>query len=200
LSANHLPGFFPGTGMPDRDWWSVLFADPAAILTSVGLTPGMTAIDLCAGDGHFTDAIARVARHVWAIDLDPLLLDQARERASEPGRTTFVAGDAYDTADLVPQPVDMVFLANAFHGAPDKPGLARAVWFALAPGGRFVVLNWHARPREETIVLGAPRGPATALRMTPDAVAEGVLPAGFALHDVVDVPPIHYASVFIKRD
>ena len=40
-------------------------------------------------------------------------------------------------------------------------------------------MSWHARPREETIVLGQPRGPAAELRMSPEqtiaAVEEGGL-------------------------
>lgn len=195
---SELPGFFQGTGMPDRDWWSALFANPSAILEAVGLTEGMVAVDLCAGDGHFTDAMAHVAQHVWAIDLDPALLAEARARTDHIERVRFLVGDAYDIASLVSQPVDFVFLANAFHGVPDKRRLARAVWSALTPSGRFVVLNWHATPRDETVVLDQPRGPATALRMSPYAVADAITPAGFEPHGVVQVPPYHYASIFLR--
>lgn len=38
---------------------------------------------------------------------------------------TFVEGDAYHIANLVPEPTDHTFLANAFHGVPDKPRLKR---------------------------------------------------------------------------
>lgn len=61
---------------------------------------------------------------------------------------------------IVPQPVDFVFLANAFHGVPERARLARAVANTLVePGGHFAIVNWHARPREETTILGEPRGP-----------------------------------------
>ncbi|ESY06842.1 MULTISPECIES: class I SAM-dependent methyltransferase [unclassified Mesorhizobium] len=53
----------------------------------------------------------------------------------------FVAGDAYELATLVSRPVDLVFMANAFHGAPDRPRLARAVREALAPGGHYAIVN-----------------------------------------------------------
>jgi len=191
-------GFFVGTGMPDRDWWSALFADPAAILASVGLKPGMSVVDLCAGDGHFTNAIAETARHVWAIDLSAPLLAVAEQRAEHPERTSFIVGDAYDVANLVGEPADLVFLANSFHGVPDKARLANAVWHVLKPSGAFVVLNWHARPRESTTVFGLPRGPADALRMTPGAVAEAVGPSGFRSEPTVEVPPVHYAAIFTK--
>ena len=79
----------------------------------------------------------------------------------------YVEGDASDVTTLVAERVDFVFLANAFHGVPGKPRLARAVHSVLKPSGLFAIINWHARPREETPVLGEPRGPATELRMTP---------------------------------
>ncbi|HHB12481.1 MAG TPA: hypothetical protein ENK62_04715 [Chromatiales bacterium] len=41
-------------------------------------------------------------------------------------------------------------MANTFHGVPDKTGLARAVHTALKPLGRFAIVNWYRRPRENT--------------------------------------------------
>ena len=63
-------GFFEGTGMPDPGWWEALWPDPAGVLAKVGLNPGMDVIDLCSGDGWFTLQIAKIARHVIAIDID----------------------------------------------------------------------------------------------------------------------------------
>ena len=166
------------------------------------MTPGMAVIDLCSGDGWFTLPIATIAHAVFAIDLDAELLATARVRLEKAGLANcqFVAGDAYDVATLAREPVDFVFLANTFHGVPDKPRLARAVRAALKPSGRFAIVNWHARPREETTVLGEPRGPATELRMTPQATAAAVEPSGFRLSGVVAVSPYHYAALFHLRE
>ena len=159
-------GFFEGTEMPTAGWWEALWPDPASVLMRIGLKPGMEVIDLCSGDGWFTLQIAKVARHVAAIDIDPTLLEVARVRLMEADVTncSFITGDAYDLARLWPQPVDLVFMANAFHGVPDAARLAMAVKAALKPGGRFAIVNWHARPRERTTILGEPRGPKTELR------------------------------------
>jgi ubiquinone/menaquinone biosynthesis C-methylase UbiE len=135
---------------------------------------------------------------VTAIDLDRKLLDVARTRLAENGiaNCAFVEGDAHDVDKLVARPPDVVFMANAFHGVPKKTRLARAVAHALAPRGHFAIVNWHARPREETTILGEPRGPATELRMTPEATRAAVEPAGFKLHQLVELPPYHYGAVF----
>jgi ubiquinone/menaquinone biosynthesis C-methylase UbiE len=191
-------GFFDGTEMPIAGWWEALWPDPAKVLAAVGVMPGMTVIDLCSGDGWFTLQLAKLARRVVAIDIDDRLLDVARLRLSESGLTNcdFIAGNAYELARLVARPADFVFLANAFHGVPERPRLARAVKATLTPGGRFAVVNWHQRPREETMVLGEPRGPKTELRISPTQTIAAVEAAGLKLVQLVEVPPYHYGAVF----
>ncbi len=196
--ATGLPGFFEGTEMPNAGWWEALWPDPAGVLAAVGVKPNMVVIDLCSGDGWFTLQIAKLARHVVAIDIDASLLDVARHRLKESGvmNCDFVAGNAYELTRLWPRPVDFVFLANAFHGVPDRERLARSVHDALAPSGLFAVVNWHQRPREETTILGEPRGPRTELRMSPDQTIEAVEAGGLKLARLVEVPPYHYGAVF----
>jgi ubiquinone/menaquinone biosynthesis C-methylase UbiE len=179
--TSRLAGFFEGTGMPDPGWWEALWPDPTKVLRDVAVTPGIDVVDLCCGDGWFTFPLSRIARSVIALDVDAALLEAAKVRMAERGgapNCTFVEADAYSIAKVVPRPVDHVFLANAFHGVPDQPRLARAVHDVLKPGGLFAVVSWYARRREETTVLGEPRGPATELRMTPELTITRVEPGG----------------------
>ena len=64
---------------------------------SVGVTPDMAVMDLCSGDAWFTLHIARLARHVVAIDIDADLLNVARHRLTENDVTNcdLVTGNAY---------------------------------------------------------------------------------------------------------
>ncbi len=192
------PGFFEGMEMPPAGWWEALFPDPAGILDSIGVAPGMTVVDLCSGDGWFTAPIAKIARRVIAIDIDRRLLTVAHSRLAEGGlaNADFVEGDAYDLAALVPVPVDFVFLANAFHGVPDQARLIGAVKSILTVDGGLAILNWHQRPREETVILGEPRGPRTDLRVSPEQTIAAVEAAGMKLARLVEVPPYHYGAVF----
>jgi SAM-dependent methyltransferase len=193
-----VPEFFEGTEMPTAGWWEALWPDPAKVLDAVGLVPGMDVVDLCSGDGWFTLQIAKVTRHVVAIDLEATLLDVAKARLGGAGISNcdYVAGNAYDIATFVNKPVDFVFMANAFHGVPDRLRLALGVREALKPSGCFAIVNWHQRPREETTILGEPRGPRTELRMSPSETIASVEPAGLSLLRIVDVPPHHYAAIF----
>ena len=195
--TDYPPGFFQGTEMPTAGWWEALWPDPAGVLTAVGLRSGSDVIDLCSGDGWFTLQIAKVARHVSAIDIDPTLLEVARHRLVESGVTNceFIAGDAYDIAKLAGA-ADFVFMANAFHGVPDRARFARAVGAALKSNSRFAIVNWHKRPRDETPILGEPRGPTTELRMSPEDTIKSVEAGGLKFSKMVELPPYHYGVVF----
>jgi ubiquinone/menaquinone biosynthesis C-methylase UbiE len=185
--------------MPAPGWWEALWPDPAKVLMDVGVTSGMDVIDLCSGDGWFTFPLAKIARSVVAIDIDAALLEAAKVRIAERGgapNCTLVEADAYNLAKVVRGPVDHVFLANAFHGVPDRPRLARAVHDVLKPGGLFAIVSWYARPREATTVLGEPRGPATELRMTPEQTIDAVEPGGLQFRNRVEVSPYHYGAIF----
>jgi ubiquinone/menaquinone biosynthesis C-methylase UbiE len=194
------PGFFEGTEMPTAGWWEALWPDPTGVLAAVGVAPGMEVIDLCSGDGWFTLQIARIVRHVTAIDIDPNMLEVARHRLNESGVTNcdFVAGDAYDLSTLVAGPADFLFMANAFHGVPDRPRLARAVRATLKPGGQFAIVNWHPRPREETTILGEPRGPKTELRLSAEETTAAVEASGLKRAHFIELPPYHYGAVFAQ--
>lgn len=182
--------------MPAAGWWEALWPDPAGVLYKVGVRAGMEVIDLCSGDGWFTLQIAKVARHVSAIDIDPTLLQVAKHRLVESGVTNckFIAGEAYDIAKLA-GPADFVFLANAFHGVPDRARLAKAVGNALKSKGQFAIVNWHKRPRDETPILGEPRGPKTELRMSPEETIKFVEAGGLKFSNMVEIPPYHYGVV-----
>jgi len=67
---------------------------------------------------------------------------------------------------------------------------------ALKPTGQFAVVNWHQRSREETMVLGEPRGPKTELRLSPAQTIGAVEDGGLKLARIVEVPPYHYGAVF----
>jgi ubiquinone/menaquinone biosynthesis C-methylase UbiE len=140
------------------------------------------------------------ARQVTSIDIDRNFLDLAGVRLAENGiaNCKFVEGNAYDVDRLISQPADFVFMANAFHGVPERTRLARGVANALVPHGHFAIVNWYARPREETMILGEPRGPASELRMTPEATQAAVEPARFRAAWVVELPPYHYGAIFEK--
>ena len=193
-----IVGFFPATTIPDAYRWQALWPDRATVLAEMGVEPGMIVVDLGCGDGLFTVSLARTAKRVYAIDIDAAVLDRARARVAAAGPTDceFVVADAMAADAVVPEPVDYVLLANTFHGVPDQLGLARTVAATLKPEGLFGIINWHRRPRVETVVLGQPRGPTTEMRIEATEVVAIVKPAGLLLNRTVELPPIITALSF----
>lgn len=196
MTTRH-PALFEGTEMPTAGWWDALWPDPAGVLEAVGLRRDMAAIDLCCGDGWFTLPMSKVAASVVAIDIDRNMLEAARDRLAAAGATNceFVEGDAYELARHMRGPADFVLMANAFHGVPDQPRLADAIGKALKPAGRLAVVNWHQRRREETTILGEPRGPKSELRMSPEQTIASIEAGGLIFAGLVELPPYHYAVI-----
>lgn len=104
----------------------MLWPDSEGVLRALGIAPGMTVLDLCSVDGTFTAPLARIVDgKVYALDIDPEMLDQARAEAARQGVTVaqWICGDARDLATLLPEAMDVVLIANTFHGVPDKTEL-----------------------------------------------------------------------------
>lgn len=194
---------FPNARQADREWWSELWPDPGSVLADLGLDADESVADVGCGDGYLTLAIAETVAPapVYAVAVDGTLLDEVEVGALERGieNVTTISGDARSLASLLPDPVDVVLVANTFHGVEAPAALAEQVSRSLSPGGRFVVVNWHDVPPEETTVLGEPGGPPAARRMTMEETRSVGKTAGFRAIEEVDLPPYHYGIVF-KRE
>jgi len=192
---------FQNTGQPDWDWWGKLWPTPGATLRELGVESGDSLAGVGCGSGYFALPAARITdpAPVYALDLDESLLDELAHVAEQQRVENVVPlhGDARSLTDHLPERVDVLVVANTFHGVEECDALVEQAFDAVRPGGRFVVVNWHARGREETTIAGDPRGPPTALRMTPDETAADVQDAAdFSLEERIDLPPYHYALVF----
>ncbi|WP_394743035.1 class I SAM-dependent methyltransferase [Natronococcus roseus] len=195
---------FRNTGQPDWDWWGKLWPTPAATLRELGIDRGTSLAEVGSGDGYFALPAARIVEPapVYAVDLEADLLAALDEVASAQDieNVHTIRGDARDLDELLPEPVETVLLANAFHGVGDYDRLLEAVANSLRPGGSFVVVNWADRPREETTLGGEPRGPPTELRVGPDETRNVVLEhGGFAVDRALELPPYHYGLVFERE-
>lgn len=194
-----MAAVFPATSMPDRDWWAALWPSPKDILLRLGVEADMTVLDLCCGDGYFTAPLSKIVNgKIYALDLDPALIALAKAEVALHKATVlkWICADAQSAAQHLSEPVDYVLMANTFHGVPDQSKLVESVHSMLRLNGRFTVVNWHSIPKEQTIVLGKPRGPKTEMRMSPESVQVIVEPMGFRRGTVIQLPPFHYGLVF----
>lgn len=194
---------FQNTGQPDWDWWGKLWPTPGETLRSLGIGPGQTLAEVGSGNGYFALPAARIVEPnpVYAVDLDESVLDELRQLADqhEIENVVTVQGDARTLASTLPEQVDTLLVANTFHGVANPEAFVHEISEALQPDGRFLVVNWHDRPRAETTVLDSPRGPPTELRLSPSETTAIVEATGaFTRARQVELPPYHYALCFDK--
>jgi ubiquinone/menaquinone biosynthesis C-methylase UbiE len=151
LDPAFVAGFDRKQGHPDP-------AEDIAALREHGLGPRSTLVDLGAGTGQLTLAVAPQVRRVVAVDVSAAMLAVLRDRAVAAGLENVECVRAgFLSYDHAGPPADAVFTRNALHQLPD-------FWKALAldrmasllrPGGvlRLRDLIFDFQPAEAGAVL-----------------------------------------------
>jgi ubiquinone/menaquinone biosynthesis C-methylase UbiE len=105
-------------------------------------------LELGAGEGAFTLALADVlgpAGRIVAVDRDRRALETMRRRVGDRFPDTGVGTVVADfTRGLPDGPFDGVLAANSVHFVREPGGLLGAIRDALAPGGRFVLVEYDS--------------------------------------------------------
>jgi ubiquinone/menaquinone biosynthesis C-methylase UbiE len=159
--------------------------DPAEdldVLQRHGLGPDSIVVDLGAGTGAFTVAVAGLCRHVVAVDVSPAMTAALRGRVDELGLDNVTVADggflSYEHQD---EPADVIFTRNALHQLPDfwKAIALDRMASILRPGGilrlRDLVFDFapaEAEVRIEAWMPGAVTDPS--IGWTVDELAEHV--------------------------
>ncbi|MFN7707233.1 MAG: class I SAM-dependent methyltransferase [Sphingobacteriia bacterium] len=166
-----------------RDAWQ----KPEAVIALFGNLTGKVVADIGAGSGYFSFRLARQARQVWAIDIDPRFLkyiETKNEAQSEPLPIKTRLGKA-DTPGLAAGLVDAVLVVNTYHHIDARIDYFRAVWQAMKPGARLVVVDYKKGD--------LPLGPPDKLKLSVDTMQQELKAAGFRLlaADPVALPYQH---------
>lgn len=125
----------------DREEWQ----HPDEVVAALALRPGDRVADLGAGGGYFTFRLAEAVGEdgkVFAIDVDPDMLEYIETTAAERGLPRIVAllGEASDPG-LPDGSVDLIFISNTFHHLPERIDYFRNARTALRTGGRIAVVE-----------------------------------------------------------
>lgn len=134
-----------------RDEWQ----RPAEVLDALGLKSGQRVADIGSGSGYFTFHLAaRVGPEgkVYAVDIDDAALKKLRAR-QEQQRLTQIETILGESADpRLPGELDAVLIVDTYHEFREYNQTMQAVWRALKPGGRLVLIDGEGpagRPRTE---------------------------------------------------
>jgi len=146
---DELAGKFGKHYVPGRSWKGLAE-------TLLALMPPLVIADLGAGEGTFSQLLARSAKKVIAIDNSEKMVEYGAELARKHG----IKNLEYRHGDLEAPPikdeaVDLAFFSQALHHA-QHPGRAVAeAWRILKPGGRIVILDLLRHNLEEARELYA---------------------------------------------
>ncbi len=127
----------------DRAGWQ----KPDEIVRALGVTPGQTVVDVGAGPGYFAIRLARAGTHVFAVEVEPKLIELLRDRVRDAGATDGVTPvfGLPDDPLVPPASCDLALVIDTFHHFPDGVAYLRRLMRALRPGGRIVNIDFHAR-------------------------------------------------------
>ena len=140
-----LDAYIARLASPARDAWQ----KPDEVVAALGLKPGAVACDIGAGPGYFTLRLARAVGprgFVYAVDVEPKILDALRERIGESGLRNVapVLGLADDP--LLPEGAcDLALIVDTYHHFPDRTAYLRRLARSLKPGGRIANIDYHKR-------------------------------------------------------
>ncbi len=144
-----LAGKFGRNYVPGRSWQGLA----ETLLT---LLPPMVIADLGAGEGTFSQLLARRSKKVIAVDNSEKMVEYGRDLALKHG----VKNLEYRKGDLEEVPikdaaVDLAFFSQALHHARHPERAVSEAWRILKPSGRIVVLDLSRHTYEEARELYA---------------------------------------------
>jgi ubiquinone/menaquinone biosynthesis C-methylase UbiE len=170
---------------PRRDGWQM----PARVIEVLGLQPGASVADIGAGTGYFSTRLARAVPGgtVYAVDVEPKMLEHIRTRASGEGLANVVTVHASGTSPKLPKPVDLVLVVDTYHHLPNRPVYFRELTGSLAPGGRVAIIDFRK---------DSPEGPPPQFRFEADQIVGEMRQAGYTLDARHEFLPRQHFLVF----
>ena len=146
---DELAGKFGRNYVPGRSWQGLAE-------TLLSLMPPMTIADLGAGEGTFSQLLARRAKKVIAVDHSEKMVEYGRELARKHGvkNLEYRKGDLEDVP-IRDEAVDLAFFSQALHHAQHPERAVAEAARILKPGGRIVVLDLLRHSQEEARELYA---------------------------------------------
>ena len=148
-----LPGYIAAQEDPGRDRWQ----KPDQVLQALGVRAGQTVCDVGAGPGYFALRLARLVGprgRVYAVDVEPRILDALRERLEKRGVENVTPVLALGGNPLLPDATcDLVLVVDTYHHLPNRAAYLRRLAQALKPTGRLANVDF----RKQATPIGPPQ-------------------------------------------
>ena len=80
---------------------------------------------------------------VYAVDIEPAMLEHVRKRAAAEKLGNVVTVQASGTSPKLPKPADVVIVVDTYHHLPNRPTYFSDLRKSLAPGGRVAIVDFR---------------------------------------------------------
>lgn len=166
---------------PSRDEWQ----KPHEVIMALKLKPTDVVADIGSGTGYFARRFAMHAAKVYAVDIDPGLLEISLKSAP-PNLITVLAKPS---DPMLPESsVDLIFFCDVLHHIEDRPSYYQHLKKALKPGGTIVTVDFYKRQ--------LPVGPPEEMKLSEEAITSEFQNAGFRLKRKETFLPYQYFLEF----
>jgi SAM-dependent methyltransferase len=167
---------------------------PQEVLDSLNIREAQAVADLGAGSGYYSFRMAeRVGSRgtVYAIDIEPLMLQFIRERADRERVTNIktVVSTPTDPA-LPPNSIDLLLMVDVYHELEHPFEVMQKVYGALRPGGRVALVEY--RGEDPKVMIKAVH------KMTEKQVIAELRAANFRHVETVRTLPLQHLVIFEK--
>ena len=176
---------------PERDAWQ----KPEEIVEALAIGPGSVVADVGAGTGYFMVHLAPAVApggKIFAIDIEPNMVDHLRRRADDEGLSGVHAIRADPDDPKVPAGIaDRVLLVDTYHHIEGRVDYLRRLKGSLAAKGQVVVIDFFKRK--------LPVGPPPEHKMARGHVIDEFEEAGYRLLSEETFLPHQYFLRFVPE-
>ncbi len=166
---------------------------PSRLIQALELSPEDVVADIGAGTGYFTFRMARLVTggKVFAVDIQPAMLERIRERMAVDGLTNIeTVQGSITSAHLPPESVDLALVVVSYHEFSHPREMMQSIVDALTPGGRFVLVEY--RGEDPTVPVSAVR------RMSEAQAIKEMRTVGLRWRETKNILPQQHFMVFEK--
>jgi cyclopropane fatty-acyl-phospholipid synthase-like methyltransferase len=170
---------------PERDAWQ----KPHEVIQALALKSDAVVADIGAGTGYFSTRLANMLKdgRVYAVDIEPGMVQYLAERAKKEGRANMIAVTGAADSPRLPAKVDLVLFVDVYHHVEKRERYFRALRKSLNAGARVAIIDFR---------MDSPEGPPREARIAPEQVKAEMQQAGYVLVSEHAFLPRQYFLVF----
>ena len=131
-----------------------IYRERARLAELVNPAAGSAIADIGAGSGCMVELFSKMvgpSGKVYAVDINPKLLERIAARAREQGRNNIETVLTRETSvDLPANSVDMVFICDTYHHFEYPMSSLSGIHRALRPGGEIILVDFNRVPGQSS--------------------------------------------------